>query len=169
MTKAAITAAEIRKVLEEEGCDTIRIQARIATNNMQCTVCRGAKETTVKLAQGHHTEECWEQALEKCDCGAVKHGKKCMRNDPGLCGCLGVSKRECQSCNGTGLEPIDPKLIAQVCAALDAKLIPDLKQVDNTSSDGSQQQGYRVVVFDQPKLQPGSAKIPPAIHARRDD
>ena len=69
--------------LAEWGCNPAKILADIATNNMQCGVCRGKLRTKFILAKGKHAEECEGSANCTCD---------------------GMSERGCQSCNGTGME-----------------------------------------------------------------
>lgn len=172
MPAKSLSFAEIWEILNEEGVHPVRGLARIAANNVPCTVCRGKLVTPVNLGEGH-SRECFAAATAKCQCGR-KHTVRCVDEDE--CTCKHIGSRACQSCHETGMEAIAPALITRALEALTPLVAASLKQVDNVTSDGSMRPVYAMQIIDSSgrvldKIPtPGAGKTPPQLMApKRED
>lgn len=176
MPAKSLSFAEIWAILEEEGVHPVRDLARIAANNVDCSVCRGIGRTPVQLGE-NHTVECFRVATAKCKCGAHKHKAACVTDEE--CTCNHIGSRTCQSCSGTLKEAIAPALMTRALEALTPLIASSLKQVDNTSSDGSMtpKQVFMTIVNSKGEtitptgysVAPGGGKTPPQLMARNED
>ncbi len=138
--------------LKSMGCDPTEILVMIAMNRVPC-VC------VVKGIPGKERVPIAEGAASKCECRG-------MDGDCWRCGGTGAARvyeRTCESCWGTLLEAVSPKVRADVAGKMLDKLVPDLRSIDHTSSDGSQQKRIEVVVLS--RGPDGKVKLPEIMEA----
>lgn len=122
------------------GCDPTEILVMIATNNVPCSVCQRTpgKQRVALPSDLQHT----------CKCAAATglYDPECWRCSGS--GLATATERTCQSCYGTLFEAVSPMVRAQVASKMLDKLVPDLRSVDHTNTDGSMRPEWRLVLVD---------------------
>lgn len=135
------TKALVEK-LEEINCHPDLILARVAMNDLECSVCRGKLRTKYKLQEGRHAH----------GCPMVKMLKPSTNNSPGAvfdvvrdewvlpvdCECEGIGDRICQSCYGTGKEAVSVKDRKDAAAELMCYIACKRKAIEHTGADGEE-------------------------------
>ncbi len=105
--------ASLLKRLEDLGYDPEQAMWEIARGEMQCLTCFGACETRYVSVDENGSRQRDEQ------------------------GNLKFNVRLCESCLGTGRERMHVADVLKARTSIFDKIVPSLKQVDHSSTDGS--------------------------------
>lgn len=136
--------------LDELNCHPHVILAHIALNDVECSVCRGAKRSKFKLPDGSHSESCSKRKLSRLTGEGVECYTSRVNDAP--CTCEGISDRICQSCLGTGMEAVSVKDRKDAASDLMQYRFTKLKAVEHTGTDGEELRTRLVIEYvDAPK------------------
>ena len=104
----------------------------VMLGKMKCRTCKGAGLKRYRLS---------EKRQAKCTCENPAHCWRCVGTGVQI-----WNERVCQSCRGDGDEVVSPETSLNAAKELAQYVATKLKQVDHTSSDGSQRPQWKLVV-----------------------
>ena len=80
-----------------------------------------------------------------------------------------VAERLCQSCYGTGWEVLTPETLLKARIAIFDKLVPSLKQVEHSNTDGTMRPQWVVQMVQVAPQGAAGGKTPPQINAPHEE
>ncbi len=132
---------EIRAKISKRGADPIEAHIRILKDEQHCLACHGEGRVRYALP---------EDQQKACRCVVDAPDPDCWRCDGA--GVAVRSDRVCVSCHGSRRETLTVPQLQNSANELMRYTCQTLKQVDHTSSDGSQVTGIRIIAVHAPQV-----------------
>lgn len=123
----SIKKADIWQACKNMGFDAAEAMVKIAMGDVECGACRGGKfcRYPVRLSDGEYAKD---EAT-----GEVK-----------------MAARLCQSCWGTGYEPVNVKERIMATSEIMARQYPTLKAIEHSNPDGNFAPSIRIEYVNSP-------------------